>query len=139
MRNDDVIELFNQIDNGCPVQILDSHENRTYSNGQAGSIYKQHIPLVNASREPGVWQSYDIVFTAPRFDADGDLVSSAFMTVFHNGVLIQDHTLLSGGTGWRGPHAATEYRAHADKLPLAMQDHGNPVRFRNIWLRELED
>ena len=116
------------------VQILDSYDNRTYSNGQAGSIYKQHIPEVNASRPPGEWQSYDIVFMAPEFSADGTLMRPATMTVLHNGVLIQNHVTLRGPTQYRGE---PEYEAHPDKLPLTLQDHGNPVSFRNIWVREL--
>ena len=117
------------------VQVLDSYDNRTYSNGQAGSLYKQHIPLVNASRPPGVWQTYDIVFRAPRFDTDGAVVRPAYVTVFHNGVLIQDNVELAGPTVFRGH---PEYEAHADRLPISLQDHGNPVSYRNIWVRRLE-
>lgn len=116
------------------IQVLDSYENRTYANGQAGAIYKQHAPLVNASRPPGEWQSYDVVFTAPRFDADGALVSPAWMSVFHNGVLIQNHVQLRGPTRYRG---APAYEAHADRAPLLLQDHDNPVSYRNIWVREI--
>jgi hypothetical protein len=116
------------------VQVLDSYDNRTYSNGQAGAIYKQHIPLVNASRPPGQWQSYDVVFRAPRFAGDGTLERPAFFTVLHNGVLIQDHVEVEGGTVYIGPPS---YEAHPAELPLVLQDHGNPVRFRNIWVREL--
>ena len=116
------------------LQVLDSYENATYSNGQAASIYKQHIPLVNASRGPGEWQVYDIVFTAPRFAANGDLERPAFMTVLHNGVLVQNHAELAGPTVFIGP---PEYEAHADRAPIMLQDHGNPVSFRNIWVREL--
>jgi len=116
------------------LQVLDSYENRTYSNGQAGSIYKQYMPLVNASRGPGVWQSYDIVFTAPRFAADGSLERPAYMTVFHNGVLIQDHSELTGPTLYIG---IPKYEAHPDRAPIMLQDHGNPVSYRNIWVREL--
>ncbi len=119
------------------IQILDSYENITYADGQAGALYGRSKPLVNASRKPGHWQSYDIIFHQPTFDKDGKVLRKATFTVLHNGVLIQDHCVLSGGTGWRGPHAATEYRPHPDKLPLQMQDHGNPVRFRNIWIRQL--
>lgn len=121
------------------VQVLDSFENQTYADGQAGALYGRQKPLVNASRKPGEWQTYDIIFKRPLFDKDGKVTRRATFTVLHNGVLIQNHTVLSGGTGWNGPHAATEYKAHADKLPLKMQDHGNPVRFRNIWVRPLKD
>lgn len=121
------------------VQVLDSFENQTYADGQAGALYGRSKPLVNASRKPGEWQSYDIIFHRPKFDKSGKVTKRATFTVLHNGVLIQDHTVLSGGTGWAGPHAATPYKAHADKLPLKMQDHGNPVRFRNIWVRPLKD
>jgi hypothetical protein len=116
------------------VQVLDSYENRTYSNGQAGSIYKQHIPLVNASRAPGVWQTYDVVFTAPRFDPEGTLVTPAYMTVFHNGVLIQNHVELQGPTVYIG---LPEYETHRDREPILLQDHSNLVSFRNIWVREI--
>ncbi len=116
------------------LQVLDSYENRTYSNGQAGAIYKQHIPLVNASRAPGEWQSYDIVFSAPRFGADGGLLRPAYVTVFHNGVLIQNHVELHGPTSYIGH---PPYEAHADRAPLLLQDHGNPVSYRNIWVREI--
>ncbi|HVS66893.1 MAG TPA: DUF1080 domain-containing protein [Thermoanaerobaculia bacterium] len=117
------------------LQVLDSYQNRTYPNGQAASIYKQHIPLVNASRPPGVWQSYDVIFHAPRFAADGALESPATMTVLHNGVLVQDHAVLRGPTLYIGE---PEYSAHEPKRPLMLQDHGNPVSFRNAWVRELE-
>lgn len=121
------------------IQVLDSFENQTYADGQAGALYGRKKPLVNASRKPGEWQTYDIIFHRPLFDQEGKVTRRATFTVLHNGVLIQDHTILSGGTGWNGPHAATEYKAHPDRLPLKMQDHGNPVRFRNIWVRPLKD
>ncbi|OAM87229.1 DUF1080 domain-containing protein [Termitidicoccus mucosus] len=117
------------------LQVLDSHDNPTYVNGQAASIYKQHPPLVNASRQPGEWQVYDAVFVAPRFGADGTLLSPARMTVFHNGVLVQHDTVLLGATEYRG---APSYKPHAAKLPLVLQNH--PVdrpSFRNIWVREI--
>ena len=119
------------------IQILDSYENKTYPDGQGGALYGRSKPLVNACRKPGKWQSYDIIFHQPIFDKDGKVLRKATFTVLHNGVLIQDHYVLSGGTGWRGSHAATKYHPHADKLPLKLQDHGNPVRFRNVWIREL--
>ncbi len=116
------------------LQVLDSYENTTYPNGQAGSIYKQHIPLVNASRPPGEWQSYDIVFMAPIFRDDGTLSQPATFTVLHNGVLIQNHVTVEGPTVFIGE---PEYEAHNAKLPLMLQDHTNPVSYRNIWIREL--
>lgn len=116
------------------VQVLDSFESKTYADGSAGSVYGQYPPLVNACRPPGEWQTYDILYTAPRFDAAGKLLSPVRLTVFHNGVLIQNNVELTGPTGWidRVP-----YSPHPEKQPLSLQDHGNPVRFRNIWVREL--
>jgi len=116
------------------IQVLDSYESVTYADGGAGAIYGQYPPLVNACRPPGQWQTYDIVYTAPRFDAEGKLLSPARLTVFHNGVLIQNNVELTGPTDWldRAP-----YQAHPEKQPISLQDHGNPVRFRNIWVREL--
>jgi hypothetical protein len=116
------------------IQVLDSYNNRTYSNGQAASVYKQYIPLVNSSRKPGEWQSYDIFFRAPRFAADGTVMTRAYVTVLHNGVLVQDHVELKGGTTNVGMPA---YQKHNPKEPLMLQDHGNPVSYRNIWIREL--
>ena len=119
------------------IQILDSYENPTYVNGQAAAVYKQHIPLVNASRPPGNWQAYDIIFTAPRFKEDGGLLSPARVTVLHNGVLVQNNVTLTGPTDWV---IKPVYKKHADKLPLYFQDHGddgNPISLRNIWIRPL--
>jgi hypothetical protein len=116
------------------VQILDSYENTTYFDGQCGAIYKQYPPLVNACRKPGEWQSYDIIFESPRFDDQGQLVKPAYVTVLQNGVLIQNHVELEGSTAW---DRAPAYEPHPARLPLHIQDHGNPVRFRNIWIREL--
>lgn len=116
------------------LQILDSYENVTYFDGQCGSIYKQHPPLINASRKPGEWQSYDIIFTAPKFNEDGTVKAPAYITALHNGVLIQNHFELLGATAW---DSAPAYAAHADREPISIQFHGNPVRFRNIWLRDL--
>ncbi len=116
------------------VQVLDSHQNRTYSNGQAASIYKQHIPLVNASTAPGTWQTYDIIYRAPRFDDDGALESPATVTVLHNGILVQDDAEIQGETVYEGKPG---YTAHPERDALRLQDHGNPVRFRNIWVRPL--
>ena len=118
------------------IQVLDSYENVTYADGQAASLYGQHPPLVNASRAPGEWQSYDVVFRRPRFDAAGKLVSPARMTIFHNGVLVQDNAELWGPTNW----LQTEpYARHDDALPFTLQDHDHPVRFRNFWVRPLPD
>ena len=118
------------------VQVLDSYQSLTYADGQAAAIYGQYPPLVNASRPPGEWQSYDIVFCRPRFDGAGQLLQPARMTVLHNGVLVQDNVSLWGPTNWM---EFDPYKAHPDKLPLSMQDHGSPVRYRNIWLRELRE
>jgi hypothetical protein len=117
------------------VQVLDSYENKTYADGMAGAIYGQYPPLVNACRRPGEWQTYDIIFHAPKFDSQGKLLEPARMTVLQNGILIQDNVELTGPTAHK---ARPPYKAHADKLPLMLQDHNHPVRFRNIWLRELE-
>lgn len=120
---------------GYEVQILDSYQNPTYFDGQAGAIYKQQPPMVNAMRPPGEWNTYDVIWTAPRFNADGSLKSPAYMTVIHNGVLVQNHTELAGKSAWDTP---PKYTAHPDRLPIRLQDHGNPVRFRNIWIRDYE-
>ena len=116
------------------VQVLDSYGNETYFDGQAASVYKQQPPLVNACRKPGEWQTYDIVFTAPRFSKSGEVEKPAFVTVLHNGVLVQNHFQIEGTSAWDAP---PKYTAHADKLPLSIQYHRNPVKFRNIWIREI--
>lgn len=118
------------------IQILDCYENETYFDGQAAAVYKQRPPLVNACRKPGEWQSYDIIFKAPRFDEKGGLLSPAYVTVLHNGVVVQHHFELLGRSNYRIP---PNYAPHPDKLPLGIQYHGSPVRFRNIWIREMED
>jgi len=120
--------------NRYEVQILDSYENKTYFDGQCASIYKQRPPLVNACRKPGEWQTYDIIFKAPRFRADGSLKSPAYITVLQNGVLVQDHTELLGATFYETPPA---YTAHDAKDSISLQYHGNPTRYRNLWVREL--
>jgi hypothetical protein len=118
------------------VQVLDSYKNKTYPDGQAAAIYGQYPPLVNASRPPGQWQTYDIIFHRPRFDAGGKLLTAARMTVLHNGVLVQDNVELTGPTAHK---ERPPYKQHADKLPVSLQDHGDPVRYRNIWVRELPE
>ncbi|MCC7421005.1 MAG: DUF1080 domain-containing protein [Planctomycetaceae bacterium] len=118
------------------VQILDSFDNKTYFDGQCGAVYKQRPPMVNACRKPGEWQSYDILFTAPRFDDSGKVTKPAAVTVLQNGVVLHNHFELLGGTFYDRPPA---YEKHSDKLPIHIQFHGNPVRFRNIWVRELAD
>jgi hypothetical protein len=123
-------------DAGYELQVLDSYENKTYVNGQAGAVYKQYIPLVNASRKPGEWQTYDIVWTAPVFNADGSVKTLAAVTAFHNGVLIQNHVELNGETLYIGK---PEYKRY-DTAPIKLQAHGDPsppISFRNIWVREL--
>lgn len=117
------------------LQVLDSFDNLTYSDGQAGAIYKQTPPMANAMRRPGEWNTYDIFWTCPRFKEDGALESPAFITAVHNGVLILNHFQLLGDTPFNRP---PQYKAHPPKGPIAIQDHGNPVRFRNIWIREVK-
>lgn len=117
------------------VQVLDSYNNDTYPDGQAAGIYGQKPPMVNASRQPGQWQTYDIIFRAPVFK-DGTLEKPATITVLHNGVLVQDHWEIEGTTFHQ---ERARYQPHADKLPIRLQDHGDPVRFRNIWIRPLND
>ena len=117
------------------VQVLDSYENRTYPDGQAAAVYGQFPPLVNASRPPGEWQTYDIIFHRPRFDASGKVTSPARITVLHNGVLVQDDVVLSGPTAHE---KRPPYEKHEDRLPMSLQDHGHKVRYRNIWVRDLE-
>ena len=118
------------------VQILDSYKNKTYFDGQAAAIYKQWPPMVNASRKPGEWQTYDIIFTAPRFDEYGQLIKPAYLTVIQNGVVVQNHAELQGGTFY---HQPPFYTAHEEKLPIELQFHKNPVKFRNIWIREISE
>jgi hypothetical protein len=115
------------------LQLLDSFENPTYPDGQCGALYGQVPPLVNACRKPGEWQSYDVVFTAPRFEG-GKLTAPGTLTVLQNGVLVQDHATLIGGTVHR---AVATYTAHGPAGPLKLQDHGDPLKFRNIWIRKL--
>lgn len=115
------------------VQVLDSYDNPSYADGQAGALYGQWPPLANVARPPGEWQTYDIVFEAPRFQGD-KLISPAYMTVFWNGVVVHNRKELSGSTVYK---AVAQYTPHAAELPLMLQDHGNPVRFRNVWLRRM--
>jgi Domain of Unknown Function (DUF1080) len=115
------------------LQVLDSYESQTYSNGQAGSIYKQAIPLVNPTRKPGEWQAYDVIYTAPRFSDNGRVIIPAYITVLLNGVVVQNHNQIIGPTEYKG---LPVYAPHG-KAGIKLQDHGNPVSFRNIWVREL--
>jgi hypothetical protein len=116
------------------IQVLDSYQNDTYADGQAAAVYAEYPPMYNASRPPGEWQSYDIFFRAPRFDDKGALLRPARLTLLHNGVLVQDNVELTGPNTWL---TNAPYKAHTDRLPLSLQDHSNPVRFRNVWAREL--
>ena len=115
------------------LQVLDSCNNTTYFDGQAGAIYKQYAPLVNVSRKPGEWQVYDVIYHAPRFDETGNLLKPARFTVLQNGVLVQDNVEVKGPTSSPVP----QYKPHPLKQSLALQDHNTPVRYRNIWIREL--
>ncbi len=118
------------------IQVLDSYENVTYADGQAGALYGQYPPLVNAGRPAGEWQAYDIIFRRPRFKPDGGVLRPARVTVLHNGILAQDNSEVWGPTSWL---QHLPYESHPDRLPLSLQDHGNPVLYRNIWLRELDE
>jgi Domain of Unknown Function (DUF1080) len=125
-------------DDGYEVQILDSYENKTYVNGQAASVYKQAPPLANSMRAPGGWQTYDVIWTAPTFKSDGSVAKPAYVTVLHNGVLVQNHFELGGETTFRGK---PKYKAYHD-APIKLQAHGDPsppISFRNIWIRKLAD
>lgn len=116
------------------IQILDNFQNPTYADGHAGAVYGQHPPLVNALRPPGEWQSYDILFTAPRFKDDGSVETPARVTVIVNGVVVQNHSEIYGSVAFRD---LGRYQKHGPKGPILLQDHGNPVRFRNIWVRPI--
>jgi hypothetical protein len=123
-------------DSGYELQVLDSYENKTYSNGQAGSIYKQAIPLANASKKPGEWQVYDVIWNAPKFNADGSVQTPAHVTVIHNGVVVQNNYELKGETTYIGQPQYKKY----ESAPIKLQAHGDksePISFRNIWVREL--
>jgi hypothetical protein len=119
--------------NRYEVQILDSFDNKTYFDGQCASIYKQQPPMVNACRRPGEWQTYDILFTAPRFDDEGKVKTPGYVTVLHNGVVVHNHFELQGSTSYTEP---PKYTKHGEQDTLSLQFHGNPVKFRNIWIRE---
>jgi hypothetical protein len=131
-RGNSGVEIFGRFE----IQVLDNHESLTYPDGQAGAIYGQYPPLVNASRPPGQWQTFDIVFNAPRFAPDGALESPAYATVIHNGVLVHNHTPILGEVAFRG---FPKYTKKESRGPIQLQDHGHPVRYRNIWIRELKD
>jgi hypothetical protein len=135
-RGNSGVYLASLSDGGYELQVLDSYNNTTYVNGQAASIYKQFPPLANAMRKPGEWQVYDVVWTAPTFNADGSLATPAYVTAFHNGVLVQNHVALKGDTKYIGK---PEYKRHGP-APILLQAHGDPsppISYRNIWLREL--
>ena len=116
------------------LQVFESYKSGIYADGQAGAVYGQFPPLVNASRKPGEWQTYDVLFTAPRFK-DGKLEKPAYMTVLHNGVAVHNHVELQGATGHR---ILPKYSPHGEKGPILLQDHGNPVKYRNIWVRAIK-
>ena len=124
-------------DDGYELQVLDAYNNKTYVNGMAGSMYKQAIPLANPARKPGEWQTYDVVWTAPRFNDDGSVKTPAYVTVFYNGVLVENHFELKGQTLYIGKPFYKKY----DRAPIKLQAHGDasePISFRNIWIRELD-
>jgi hypothetical protein len=117
------------------IQVLDSYNNKTYPEGQCAAVYNQTPPLVNASRKPGQWQTYDLVFTAPRFGKGNKVEQPAFVTLLHNGVLVQNHTEVKGSTHYDRPNV---YERHPETGPLVLMYHGDPVRFRNIWVRRIK-
>ena len=116
------------------VQVLDVYNNKTYADGQAGGLYGMWPPLQNAMKKPGQWNTYDVIFEGPLFDAEGKVTRKASVTVIHNGVVVQLDQEFIGATAHR---AVAQYSPHPAELPIALQDHGNPMRFRNIWLRRL--
>lgn len=120
--------------NRYEVQVLDSYDNTTYFDGQAAALYKQSPPMVNAMKKPGEWNTYDIIFTAPRRDEKGNVTTPAYITVIHNGAVVHNHYALQGNTSFNRPPS---YQKHGDKEPISLQWHGNPVQFRNIWVREI--
>jgi hypothetical protein len=120
--------------NRYEIQVLDSFANQTYFDGMCAAVYKQTPPMVNACRKPGEWQSYDILFTAPRFHSDGMIARPGYVTLFHNGVCVLNHFELQGGTAFE---KSPSYEKHPERMPILLQNHGNPVRYRNIWIREL--
>ncbi len=135
-RGNSGVYLASTPETGYELQILDSYENKTYVNGQAGSVYKQNPPLANAMRKPGEWQVYDIVWTAPTFNADGTVKTPAQVTAFHNGVVVQNAFVLKGSTEYIGMPRYVPY----DRAPILLQSHGDPsppISFRNIWVREM--
>jgi len=129
-RGNNGVNIFGRYE----IQVLDSYENKTYADGQASAIYGQFPPLVNASRGPGQWQTYDIIFEGPRWDAEGKLTRKASVTVLHNGLIVHNKRELLGGTNHR---QIREYAKHPEKGFIELYEHGNPVRFRNIWIRPL--
>jgi len=122
------------LSNRYELQVLDSYDNKTYFDGQCAAFYKQIPPMVNACRKPGEWQSYDIIYEAPRFDEEGKLLKPGIATVLQNGILVQNHYELQGDTPF---DRAPAYKPHPVKQPIKLQNHGNPVRYRNIWIREI--
>ena len=126
--------------NHYEVQVLDNYENKTYPDGQCGGIYKQIAPLVNVCKKPGEWQTYDIIFTKPTLKIENDqvveVIRPAYITVILNGVLVVNHWEIKGDTFW---HVPPTYQVHGDREPIRLQDHGNRMQFRNIWLREIPD
>lgn len=118
------------------IQVLDSYDNPTYADGQAAAMFGQYPPLVNASRRPGEWQTYDVIWHGPRFDSTGALIRPARITVFHNGVLVQDNVALTGPTAFQ---RRPPYTRDPERMPIVLQDHSFPVRFRDIWVRELKE